>query len=239
MEVKSPNVPLTSIQISIQKIKIVVIVLIILFAILHGISTFLAWSTNNPSIKSLSDEFNLDKENNMPTFYATALLLISSLLLFIISRIKMLKNDLYRKHWSFLSVLFLLLALDEASSLHERLVYPLRRMFNLSGIFYFSWVIVGIIAILILTVTYIKFIIDLPRKAKVQFIIAAVLFVGGALGVELIAGAYASSYTKDNLTFDIISAFEEILEMSGIAVFINALLQYLSTHDKGIVFHFK
>jgi hypothetical protein len=55
----------------------------------------------------------------------------------------------------------------------------------------------------------------------------------GALGMEMVDGYYASLYGDNNFVYVVLTTIEEFFEMVGIAVFIYALLSYISTHMKG------
>jgi hypothetical protein len=73
---------------------------------------------------------------------------------------------------------------------------------------------------------YFKFLLHLPPQTRRIFLLAAGLYVGGALGVELIHGHYLDLYGKD-LVYALIAAVEELLEMLGIITFLYGLLSYL------------
>jgi len=57
-------------------------------------------------------------------------------------------------------------------------------------------------------------------------LIAATLYIGGTLGLELIGDYHAEKYGEENLTYNLITTVEEGLELSGLAFFIRALLKY-------------
>ena len=59
--------------------------------------------------------------------------------------------------------------------------------------------------------------------------LAGEVLVSGAIGGEFSGGYWCESYGVDNLTYAIITMFEESFEMVGIVIFIYGLLSYLST----------
>ena len=67
---------------------------------------------------------------------------------------------------------------------------------------------------------------------------AVILFIGGAIGVELIGGRYAELNGPKNLMYSMIVAIEESLEMGGLIVFIWALLRYCADNYKEVRFWF-
>jgi len=119
------------------------------------------------------------------------------------------------------------MSIDEIIGIHELFIIPLRRTFNLSGIFYFSWVILGIAFILIIGIVYLRFLFNLPAKIRNNFILAASLYIGGVIGVELLDGYYAETHGQTNLTYRLMVTLEESLEIFGIIVFIKALLNFM------------
>jgi hypothetical protein len=183
---------------------------------------------------------NLDQENNLPSWYASSSLLLCSLLLAVIGLAKKRDGDRYAWHWLALSAIFLYLSLDEAASIHELAIDPLRRAFPryTSGYLYLAWVIPGSLFVLAIGVMYLRFLIDLPAKTRTQFLLAGSLYVGGALGVELFEGKYASVHGLENLTIWMIVAVEEGLEMVGIVVFIYALSSYVASQSDKVVILF-
>lgn len=176
--------------------------------------------------------FDLDKEWNLPTWYASNSLLFCSLLLLTIALKKKKFKEKYFLHWLVLSFTFLFLAFDESVGLHENSITPLRNLFNLSGILYYAWVLPAAFLLCIFSFFYLRFFLSLPSKFKILFSISMFLYVGGTLGMELIGGYYASFYGKENMTYAIISNIEEVMEMAGVVVFIYTLLYYIAIDVK-------
>lgn len=167
---------------------------------------------------------NINLENSLPTWYGSVLLLLAAVLVFIIARSK--NNNLFRGHWYGLAIIFCILSVDEATSIHEELTLPLRDALGTSGFLHFAWVIVGAIFFGVVVLTYLRFLFHLPVRIRNLIILAAGLFVGGALVVESYsANLYAESGTT--LLYSAIGTVEELLEMLGALLFIRAMLLYL------------
>jgi len=158
------------------------------------------------------------------------LLLFSAVLFGFIARMKQLSNSPYKYHWIVLSVIFLMMSVDETASLHEQLNKPMRLMFNQGGIFLFGWVIVAIPGTLLFVIAYLRFFFHLPRVTKILFAFAAGLYVGGAIGFELIGAVHVSRYGQANFTYFIIALIEESMEVTGLIVLIYALLDYVRSN---------
>jgi MFS family permease len=204
--------------------------LLLIFA--NIVVDFLWFKMGHPNVYGWVRMFYFDDENNIPTYFSAFILLISAALLKIIALFKKKKNEIYSSHWTLLSFIFLYLSIDESASIHELLIIPLRTKFHLSGIFYFSWVIVGIVVGLIFLIFYYKFLLSLPSNTKYRFILAGIFYVCGAIGMELIGGAYSSKnliteISTHDLNYAVITSIEESLEIIGILIFIYALLNYI------------
>lgn len=209
---------------------------LIIFSLFFVVLSFLFGHDN---VYVFSRIFNLDSEQNLPTLFTVLLMIFSSALLYIISCYE--RDDLHKRcrKWRIISVLFFALAVDEFCSLHELLIGPLRSFFSEgeAGVFYFAWVIPGFILVLFLALYFLKFLIELPRRTRFLFILSAVVYVGGALGFELVGGYYGEGHGFFNLTYNLITTIEEAMEMFGLIIFIYAQLDYIKYHHNDI--HFK
>jgi hypothetical protein len=173
-------------------------------------------------------KLDVSVEASIPTYFSAVLFLASSLLLGLIAHHTRRAGGPFAKHWLALSLLFLLLSVDEIVSIHEGLTEPMRALFQTSGFLYYAWVIPGAIFVAALSALYFRFVLHLPPATRRLFVLAAAVFVGGALGVEMIGGNYAATHGVDNLTYNMISSVEETMEMSGLVIFIHAMLQYIA-----------
>ncbi|UCG86458.1 MAG: hypothetical protein JSW71_21595 [Gemmatimonadota bacterium] len=179
--------------------------------------------------------FYLDGENNIPTYFSTMLLFVSALLLAIIAWSKKKQDDAYALHWVILSAVFLLMSLDEGASLHDVVITPLRELLNITrGPLYFAWIIPGMALIVAFAVFYYRFLFSLPRRTRLLFSIAAILYVTGALGTEMVGGHHAALYGMENFGYTMLVSVEETLEMIGLIVFIYALLEQVKRNLGGI-----
>lgn len=178
--------------------------------------------------------FNLDVERNIPTLYSFLALLFSSILLGVIAHAKNLDSDPYKNHWKILSFIFLYLSLDEAGQLHEKLIDPMRSLLNATGFLYFTWIVPLGFLVAIFLLSYSKFLFHLPVSTKKLFVAATALYIGGAIGVEMLGGYVAYTTGQENVFYVIITTIEESLEMLGIVVFIHALISYIKTYLGGV-----
>jgi hypothetical protein len=177
--------------------------------------------------------FHVDVERNVPTAFSAFLLLFAALLLTVIAVLARNQPGSSPWHWTILSFGFLFMAVDEAWSFHEMLVGPTRRLLGdfVLGLAYFGWVIPVSAVVIVLATFFWPFLLRLPARTKLAFFLAAGLYLGGAIVVEVIGGRFAVLHGKRSLMFSVMRHIEESLEMAGVIVFIWALLKYLAdTH---------
>ncbi len=190
-----------------------------------------------PFKNSFIELFDIDGERNVAALYSSSALLFCSILLAIIALFK--KGDRYVYHWRVLSIIFLFLSLDEAISIHEKMIPALRSTLNAGGFLYYTWVIPGSIFVLVCLLGFWKFLTYLPTKIRRLFLIAGTLFVAGSIGIELVGGYYHDLYGQHNINYLFSTTMEESLEMLGIVVFIYALLLYMSSCIKTVNLQFQ
>jgi hypothetical protein len=129
------------------------------------------------------------------------------------------------------------MAVDESCSIHEMLERPGKRLLGQrdgGDIFHFAWVIFGMAFAVTFVLSYLKFFFHLPSPTQRRFFAAGTVFLSGALGMELLGSYYASLHGVRNFPYSMLAAIEEGLEMTGVIIFINALLNYLNDYYKKV-----
>jgi hypothetical protein len=170
--------------------------------------------------------FNVDQEANFPTWYASALLLAGAVLLALTAAAASRRADRSARSWWGLAVVFLGLSIDEGAGLHELLIIPLRESWHAGGALYYTWVVPGIAVVLAVAAASVPLLAGLPRQIRRRLVAAGCLYVGGAVGMELVSGAYASAVCKACLSYALLTTLEEGLEMFGAVLLIRTLLDY-------------
>lgn len=176
--------------------------------------------------KGLVPLFDMDAEQNVPSFFSATLFVAGSCGFFLLQRLDS-SSAREGNQWRVLAVVFALLALDEAIAIHERLIVPLREMIGASGAFYFTWVIPYALAVCVLAAYVLPRLLQVPRAVRRIFFAAAFTYLLGALGFELVGGVYAERLGMDTLTFDLLAMVEETLEMAGLATLLYAQMRLL------------
>lgn len=177
-------------------------------------------------VYGLKPRFSLDGEGNIPAFYSAVALLLAGVLLLFIARLKFDDGDQHRWGWLGLGLGFLLMALDEATQIHE-LLYRVPGFDSGEWL----WIVPFGILLLIIGLTFLRFLLDLDREYRHLFLLSAALFLGGAVGVELIADVTIGGTSQGaNWPATLFTSVEEVLEMMGVALFIVSLIRYLADY---------
>jgi hypothetical protein len=169
---------------------------------------------------------NVEAEASVPAWFSSALLLLCSLLALNTRATGGNHAACHAGRWKVLALLLLLMSMDEEVGLHERLTDPLRSALSAGGPFYYAWVIPGVIFVLAFALAYRGFLLDLPRETRGLFAVAGILYVCGALILEMAGGSYADSYGVDAIAYLMMTSFEEYLEMVGLCTLLYALMLY-------------
>jgi hypothetical protein len=205
--------------------------------------------------------FDVGEERSIPTWFESILFLLCSILLAVVTVAKKRRNDRYRLHWGVLSIILLLLSLDEVASIHEAIGQQSERLLHSitgltpSGAISFFWVVPGTIFVVIVLLAYLRFLADLPRSTRRLFLFAGALFVLGALGLEMLTAQVMSSSGSianwvasssggmvgqesasaiPKILKGLQTCVEEMFEMLGLTAFVYALLAYISSYIEDI-----
>ena len=193
---------------------------------------------HHDSVFGLAPLFDFNREGNLPAFYSACALLVAALLFLVVGGDAWRRGDRWRRYWVGLGVIFLFLAVDEAAELHGLLSLPMRRLANASGPLLFAWVIPYMVLTVLFAIAYQQFFSALPTRLRALLGPAAVIYVAGAVGLEVEGGTIVSAHGGleagglDHWLHAVSYTIEEVLEMAGVLIVIYALLGYIA--EKGI-----
>lgn len=172
--------------------------------------------------------FDLDGEYNIPAFYSALAIWSSSILLWQIYHYKRQQGNGEAHYWKVLCFVFVYLGLDEMASLHENfgrlapLVWKLIPSLTHSR----KWIAPFLPLLGLFAFYFLPFYLRLDHRTRLRLTLAGLVYVSGAIGVELLGAWYADQHQLPVLVRALFSALEEAMEMVGIVLFIRALLLY-------------
>ncbi|GAA1434497.1 hypothetical protein GCM10009616_29070 [Microlunatus lacustris] len=196
-----------------------------------------------PGLNSAERWFFVDREMGVPAWFSASLLLLAGERLWRVATAARERGEPWVRHWKLLAVAFVYLSLDELTEIHEQVITPVREVFDLSGALAFAWVVVAAPLVLVFGVVFLRFLVSLPTWTRWAFVISAICYVGGALGVEMIGAVLAErsgvisttttvvdgvstvteNLTIPTLTYGFVVGVEEALEMVGSVLFLGAV----------------
>jgi hypothetical protein len=120
---------------------------------------------------------SLSHEQNLPTWYATCLLFACAAALVPLARAAAAGGGRFGRRWWGMVVALGWVSFDEASELHEHL----GGLVGGGGLLYFDWVVPAAAIGALLAALYLPLVRALPPATRRRFVVAAALYVGGAL----------------------------------------------------------
>lgn len=217
------------------------LVIIFILTALHISQLVIFYQIGDPNKFDFIEMLDFDYEANLPSFYSSAAIFFCAALLWVISAYIRKEQLPFRSHWLGLAIIFSLLGLDEAVSIHEELGDLTEHLgwFDAHGYLYFAWVVPYGIALTLFALTYLKFVLALPRITKLLFVGSGVLFVTGAMGIELISANEADHYGTETIYYSVLYTIEELCEMFAIVIFCYALMRYIENEQIRFSVQFK
>lgn len=174
--------------------------------------------------------FDLGREANLPSFFSALLLLVVAVVLALMARDASQSQGRTHWHWWGLAALALFLSVDEAAMIHEGIVGSALegRVGRGEGVLHYNWYKLYVPAALLVAALYVPFLLRLPRSLLFRLVVAAGVFLSGAVGLEMLE-AYITSHGHAGT--GLVQLFEETAEMSGVLLALRALLLHLK--DQG------
>lgn len=171
--------------------------------------------------------FDVDAEATLPTFFSVILLLIASLLLAWVAAEQSARRRPMVLQWAGLACAFVILALDESLQIHEAVSRQVDRVVHTTGALHYAWVIPYSAVTLLLALTYIRFLLQLPRRIALGLVAAGAIYVSGAVGFEMIEAVALESAGHNTIAYASLAGIEETFECLGVITLIGTLLKYI------------
>jgi hypothetical protein len=203
--------------------------LIACFVLAHIVVKTVALVSGHDYIFGLVPMFDLDAERNLPTLFSALLFVLSGVLsavLWVAGR----AVPTARIMWLVLAGVFVFLGVDEFVGLHEQLNQPIQSRFQTSGLLRFAWLVPYGVLASVLGLALIAHLKRIQPAVRNYFVASGVIYLVGALGLEMVSGAYyEGQHTKQTFLWVALTTFEELFEMIGLSLLVYALLLQLVT----------
>lgn len=188
------------------------------------------YRATNQTVQDLALLLKLSAEHTIPAYFSALMLLGSAGLLWMIARVAQRGGRPFVRHWRWLAIIFVYLSVDESCSIHELAIEPMQRVLGdrAVGLLHYAWVVPGAAVVLGLGLVYLRFVLHLPAGVRNRVIAAGALYVGGAIGMEMIGAYFASTSSTRTMQYAASALVEEMMEMFGVVLFIHVLLIHLA-----------
>jgi len=165
-------------------------------------------------------------ESNLPATFSAFATLVAALITLLVSRVEFDVSN--RRSWVVIALVLIFMAFDEAATIHERI----KRLLPGNETLGLGWIIIYGAFLLPLGIYLFRFWLRLPASTRWGLMLAAVVFLSGAVGMELVERSLLTpglenryeEYLRLPLVLSIM--VEEVLEKLGIAILIFTLFRY-------------
>ncbi len=198
---------------------------IALIGVLHLLGMVARFGMGRNYMRGLIPLTNLDVEQSFGTWYTGMLWMLAAALMALIGRAKRAHGDRFAWAWRSLAGLCIYLSLDEMLSIHELFNEFTVLFVPRVGPFYWTWVVAGGLLAAIVGIVYLRFLFSLAPHYRWRFVAAAGLFLGGALGFEMIEGVLWQAELGESAIYAFCVLLEETLEQLGILLAIHTALR--------------
>ncbi len=206
--------------------------------LLHLIGQFIlrVVGTDNIFLQELIWRFNVDLELNVPTWYSSFLASSAGLLAFFTAHYYKKKNQIASKRlWLFMGFGLMAIAVDEVASFHELFLQTAHVAADFGdGQSYVqnAWLLLLPLIIIIGALVMYLLYKGLPKKTFHRIVVAAAVYLSGALVVEYLSIPVDTESLIYNL---VLTPLEEGLEMLGLWLILRALVLHITDHHPSVV----
>lgn len=193
--------------------------------LLHLVTTTLRYSLDDfPGKDTAVRVLDVNQEAGLPAWFSTLLLFSTAVSLWLLAdRSALTDRSRWVRHERGLALVFVYLSLDEATSLHEQTAAPLRDAFDLDGVLSYAWVVLFVPLVLVVAVLYLGWLRSLPLAAARLVVVAGLLYVGGAAGVEMVGAGLDDAGQKYTPGYALVVTVEELGEMLGVLLMLSVV----------------
>jgi hypothetical protein len=205
---------------------------------LHILALWLVAAVPGNHSEIVREMLDLNEERNLPALFSTMQLAMAAVMLFLLfhlSRRKALRDG---ATWLALAGVFAFLATDEYFMIHERLSRPVTRLLGMESVATVAWVVPYAVLAATVAALFFRFWWRQPRDIRWQMVVAATVYVGGALGLELLGSSIVAKTGEGSAPYVVEQIVEESMEMIGIALFIRTLAQLIQSRVGSLTLQF-
>jgi hypothetical protein len=207
-------------------LKYLLLIILILFSanVIGLVNTFVFYDGR---VFGFAYMFNFNASNSVPSLFTFIVFLLNALLLLAIG----LKSKSHSERsfiWFGLSIFLCLLAIAKTTVLLRIVGYPIYSyLSNLPKSIMLLFILIAIAVLIYFMKELVVLLKRKPRYIQKGFFIAVATFVFGAIILDKVGQAVGIRYGEDSILYALSYSFEELMEMTGITMFLYTLAQYI------------
>ncbi|XYJ10712.1 hypothetical protein ACSUZJ_01665 [Telluria sp. B2] len=211
----------------------------LLLVLAHGAAMALKYYAGNDMALGLVPLFDFYEEHNVPTYFSSLNLLLTSCLLFATAHLAREAGHKDVLAWRILAAGFLFMSVDEFADLRIILSKIVKSVagahFEAVPVLSVAWTI-PVAAIVVAVALYmIPFLLRLKKVYMFNFALAGAAFVFAAIGFETIEGHHvAQTGGVRDVAFMLMVTAEETMEIFSILYFQYFVLRYINEYHRGL-----
>jgi hypothetical protein len=183
----------------------------------------------NKYLDRIAEWVDVNREGSLPTWYATMTLMACAVMLGVIAVDAARRRRPYPFHWAALVVIFALLSLEEILGVHSEATRVLRSVVSITDGPGYALALgaIALIGIVVVVLIFGRFYLHLPSRWRWWFTIAAVIYLTGVFASDAIGDYLIAANGEHTLAYIVVLTLEELLEMTGVLIFLVMLLEYI------------
>jgi hypothetical protein len=178
-------------------------------------------------LNQIFQRFTLGDELTFIAWFSSCMLTLCSAMSAIIATISSQQKGPDTWRWWVASALLIAMSADETVAIHEMLGVPIRTLYNFDGFLHHDWVVAATPFLVVIFITLGPILIRLPRMLSQRLTFAAIVYFGGAVGIEMVSGKIRELFPEGGIVPFICGTLEESMELTGLVLAISALMRCL------------
>lgn len=210
-----------------------------LLVLAHGAAMALKYYAGNDIALGLVPLFDFYEEHNVPTYFSSLNLLLTSCLLFAIAHLARQAGHRHVLAWRILAAGFLFMSVDEFADLRIILSKVVKTVaggqLEAVPLLTVAWTVPVAAIVAVVALSLLPFLLRLKRVYMLNFALAGAAFVFAAIGFETIEGHHVlQTRGVRDVAFMLMVTAEETMEIFSILYFQYFLLRYLNEYHRGM-----
>lgn len=191
----------------------------------------------------LTTLFDAGQEQSVPNLFSSIVLFVCSGLAAMIAASPEARDRRLRAGWILATIMLFFMAIDEGTGLHDRLSREAAHVLQGRGVFRIGWIAPYLLLLAAAAGLLLPFAVALARDTRTRLILAAALYVGSAMGLEMCesliyerAAAAGIDGVAAERTLPMVAtvSLEEFGEMFAVALALRALMLHLVSPARSV-----